>query len=77
MNRRGIGEEQVYETVRSPDQLVQGYRGRKIAQKKYRRKGKEYLLRAVLEEHFEETQVITVYITSKIDRYWKDGDNEN
>jgi len=52
-------------------------RWKKNRPKKYRKEGKEYLLRAVLEEHFKDIQVITVYITSKIDRSWKDGDNEN
>jgi len=56
---------------------VQGYGGRKIAQKKYQKKGKEYLLRVVLEEHFEEAQVVVVYITSNIDRYWEDDHDEN
>ncbi len=66
-----MSEEQIYETVRSPDQLVQGYGSRKVAQRKYRRKGKDYLLRAVLEGHEEKIRVVTVYMTSKIDRYWE------
>jgi len=71
MRRREVNEEQIYETVRSPDQLVQGYGSRKVAQRKYRRNGKDYLLRAVLEERDEKIRFITVYMTSKIDRYWE------
>ena len=40
MNRRGSAEEQIYKTVWSPDQRVQGYGGRKIVQKNIEKRGK-------------------------------------
>lgn len=33
--RRGIPEEWIEETINFPDQIVEGYGGRKVAQKKY------------------------------------------
>ncbi len=48
LERRGIPEERVRETVYEPDQLVAGYGGREVAQKKYFIRSKEYLLRSNL-----------------------------
>ena len=33
--RRGISEVWIKETINNPDQLVQGYGGRKVAQRRY------------------------------------------
>jgi hypothetical protein len=49
LERRGIPEQWVTETVNSPTQLVEGYGGRKVAHNKYLIGGKEFLLRVVYE----------------------------
>lgn len=49
-----------------------GYGGRKVAQKKLLIEEKEYLLRVVYEETEELYIVVTAYITSQINRYWKE-----
>ena len=45
--------------------------------KKYLIKKKEYLLRVVFKEKDELIVVITAYLTSRIERYWKDKKDEN
>ena len=68
--RRGISKEWIKETITSPAQMVEGYGGRKVAQKRYMLQDKEYLLRVVYEEKEEAYEVITAYMTSQIERYW-------
>ena len=70
--RRGINENWILETVRSPEQIIEGNKDRKVAQKKYILRNKLYLLRVVYEEGEKELTVITAYLTSKIEYYWKD-----
>ena len=75
--RRGISQEWIEETIRFPAQIVEGYGGRKVAQKKYIVKNKEYLLRAIYEEKEETQEVVTAYLTSRIERYWMEGKDED
>jgi transcription elongation factor len=70
--RRGIPVEWIEETINYPDQIVEGYGGRKVAQKKYMIKDKEYLLRVVYEDKEEMNTVLTAYLTSQVVRYWKE-----
>ena len=69
--RRGISGDWVKETINNPAQLIQGYGGRKVAQRKHKIENKEYLLRVIFEEKEESCDVITGYLTSQIDRYWE------
>lgn len=75
--RRGISEDWIHETVYSPDQIVKGYEGRMVAQKKYVIDGKTYLLRIIYEEKEDRYEVVTAYVTSQINRYWKEEHNED
>ena len=74
--KRGVSEAQILDTVNSPDQTVEGYEGRTIAQKKYIIRERQFLLRVVYEQQNEVVEVITAYLTSKVDRYWR-KENEN
>ena len=69
---RGIPEEMITDTLNSPMQIVDGYGGRSVAQRKLQINEKEYLLRVVFEESDDTFFVITAYLTSQIDRYWKE-----
>jgi hypothetical protein len=71
-SRRGIPEEWIRETVEFPYQVVEGYGGRNVAQRKYLKDDKEYLLRVVYERQEETFVVITAYLTSQVERYWKE-----
>jgi hypothetical protein len=75
-DQRGLTEDQLLDVLKAPDQIVKGYGGRKVAQKKYKMGEGEFLLRVVYEEGQNTLKVITAYLTSKVRRYWR-GDNEN
>ena len=70
IGQRKVPQQWIEETVNRPDQTVDGYRRRKVRQKKYIVDGKEMLLRVIYEEK-EKLIVVTVYLTSKIKRYWR------
>ena len=74
--KRGLTENQILDVVQAADQVVKGYGGRKVAQKKYMIGEREFLLRVVYEESEDTLKVITAYLTSKVHRYWR-GDNED
>ena len=40
-------------------------------------KDKQYLLRVVYEEGEEVNVVVTAYLTSQVERYWKEEKDEN
>lgn len=71
-DRRNIPEELIRSVVERPQQKLPSKKGRIIIQNKYHDEfeGKEMLLRIVGLEENEEFNVITVYKTSKIDKYW-------
>jgi len=71
--KRGIAGKWIEETIRTPDQIVDGYGGCKVAHRKYILGDKEYLLRVVYEEKEAVYEVVTTYLTSQIGRYWKEG----
>ncbi len=72
IRERGLSEEAVTRAIQEPEQVVEGERAsRKIAQKRLREAGKEYLLRVVYEEDGEEITVGTAYRTSKVSKYWR------
>ena len=72
MERRGIPESWVVEALRSADQMVKGHGGRLVAQQRRAIRKQEKLLRVVFEETQDKYVVITAYLTSDIERYWKD-----
>ncbi|MEW6325036.1 MAG: DUF4258 domain-containing protein [Nitrospirota bacterium] len=72
MGRRGIPAEWVIQALMSPEQVVEGYDGRKVAHRRQRVKGEERLLRVVFEDTPEKYVVITAYLTSAVKRYWKE-----
>lgn len=72
MARRGISESWIEETLTTPEQVVEGYDGRWVAQKRMTLHGKEGLLRIVYEETESTLIVVTSYFTTDIARYWRD-----
>lgn len=74
--RRKIDEKAIEAAVASPQQRLFSSRERVILQSKYydEHERREMLLRIIGEESFDVFRVITVYKTSKIDKYWiKEG----
>jgi hypothetical protein len=77
LERRGIKEEWVRETIDSPDQVVDGYGGRRVGHRKYMIEDKEYLLRVIFEEKEDFVIILTAYLTSQVKRYWREEKHEN
>jgi hypothetical protein len=67
--RRNIGIEIVDAVLSTPMQIVDEYNRRKAYQSLVEIDGKLYLVRVIVEET-DPITVITVYRTSKIDKYW-------
>jgi len=59
------------DTLKSPGQVLSAKKGRKIAQKKLKRGGEEGLLRVIFEQKVNAKVVVTIYWTSKIEKYWR------
>lgn len=74
MNRRRISEKFVNTIIANPDQRHITRKGRVVLQSKYINsvEQKEMLLRVIGKEINESFIVITVYKTSKIEKYWKE-----
>ena len=66
---RGITREQIERLVRDPEQIAPGYRDALVAQA---RSGGG-LLRVPFVEVGEQRKLLTVYWTSRIDKYWVGG----
>jgi hypothetical protein len=73
MLRRQISPEWIEATLASPEQVVEGYGNRKIYQSRFTTLGKTYLIRVVLEPWRDPPTVVTLYRTSKIDKYWSES----
>jgi hypothetical protein len=76
--RRVIPLEVAQAVVERPQQVVPNVEGRQAYQSKIAFGEKIYLVRAIVEETGDGEQVvITVYRTSKIEKYWRTGDEGN
>ncbi len=73
LDARDIALEEVERAIRAPEAVVSGHDQRQVYMRRYHDKllGQEMLLRVVVEETAELVFVVTVYKTSRIDRYWK------
>jgi hypothetical protein len=71
LDRRGIPDAWVHETLRTPEQIVPGHGQRLVAQRRWELRGTTFLLRVVYEETATRVTVITAYLTTDIDRYWR------
>jgi len=72
MAQRGIPTLWVEEALANPEQVIEGYAGRRVAHKRVAMEGKERLLRVVYEETERTLVVVTAYLTSDIARYWRE-----
>jgi hypothetical protein len=71
MQRRGIGEDQVRKVVTSPGQRMTVRPGRVVMQSRAAMDGKSYLLRVFVDIGPDKAEVVTVYRTSRIEKYWR------
>ncbi|BBD78291.1 DUF4258 domain-containing protein [Hydrogenophilus thermoluteolus] len=75
--RRGITLERIASTIEAPESVVAGAGGRSIYQKRIVFAAKTYLVRVVVESGHEPPVVVTVYRTSKMEKYLQRGDGEH
>lgn len=70
--RRGLSEAQVLAVARAAEQRIEVRPGREIRQSRITEpgSGKLYLVRVVVDSGPEGGTAVTVYRTSKIDKYW-------
>ena len=73
LQRRDITEEDVKNVTASPEQKVDVRKGRCIYQSKlsFGEPARIYLVRVFVDEDREPKEVVTVYRTSKIEKYWR------
>jgi hypothetical protein len=71
MVRRQISLEQVGSLMNHPDQIVEAHGGLVCYQCLSTKNGKPGLLRAIINEASNPKNIVTIYRTSKIKKYWK------
>lgn len=71
MQRRGIPEETVKFVLGEPEQRSSLRSGREVLQSRVAMAGKLYLVRVIVEVDRAPAEVVTVYRTSKISKYWR------
>jgi hypothetical protein len=74
VERRRIPMQLVESVLNNPQQVVPAFRGKTAYQSELDfGSGKKYLLRAIVDDSVYPAAVITVYRTSKINKYWRKG----
>lgn len=71
MTRRNIGLEIVEKVLAAPNQRESVRPGRDVAQSKIEIGGKSYLIRVFVDIDRAPAEVVTVYRTRKIEKYWR------
>jgi len=71
MQRRGISESVVKHVLSVPEQRESVRRGRDLLQSRIEFAGRVYLVRIFVDVDCEPAEVVTVYRTSKIEKYWR------
>lgn len=72
LERRKIPRAYADAVLNDPQQIVPESEGKKAYQSKLDFSGKVYLVRAIVKEN-DPAMVVTVYRTSKIEKYWREG----
>ena len=70
MQRRDIPDTLVRQILKNPEQRLAGH-GRDVLQSRFEIAGKQYLVRVFVDVDRQPPEVVTVYRTSKIDKYWR------
>jgi hypothetical protein len=71
MARRQIPEQVVREILKKPEQQYMVREGREVVQSRIVLVGKLYLVRIFVDLDRNPFEVVTVYRTSKIEKYWR------
>jgi hypothetical protein len=71
MQRRGIDESLVRCVLAAPEQRHAVRSGRDVLQSRIAVAGKTYLLRLFVDVDCSPAEVVTVYLTSRVAKYWR------
>jgi hypothetical protein len=71
MERRGVDEEAVRQVLSSPGQRYTVRPGRDVLQSRTSVSGNEYLIRVFVDIERDPAEVVTVYRTRKVSKYWR------
>lgn len=71
MERRGIGREVVLRVMAGPEQTADVRPGRVVLQSRVTQEGRVYLVRVFVDVDRQPAEVVTVYRTSKVSKYWR------
>jgi hypothetical protein len=71
MIRRGLPPEHVRRALAQPEQVVPVRSGRVVLHHRYRADKRDYLLRVLVDVDRDPPVVVTMYRTSKIEKYWE------
>ncbi len=72
---RSIPRELILGTIENPQQSISGYKARRIHQSRYYDgfENKEMLIRIITEIRGDDVIVISIYKTSKLEKYWSEA----
>ena len=73
MRERNLREQVIIDVLEKPQQVLESSKGRKVAQKIFEEANRKFLIRVIFSEEGDTDKVITVYLTSKIDKYGREG----
>jgi hypothetical protein len=73
LGRRGISREILMQVVHHPEQRFPQRQGRHIFQSRVMLGSKPWLVRVVVDVDRSPPEIVTVYRTSNIHRYWRDA----
>ena len=69
--RRGIPEPLLHSVLRNPEQVAEVRPGRVVLQSVVTMGDQRYLVRVFVDVDRSPPEVVTVYRTSKVERYWR------
>jgi len=69
MQERKISKEEVEKIIKNPDKVIRKSKYRYIAQGKIKFNEETFLLRVIYDKIDEEKEIVTVYRTSKLEKY--------
>ena len=72
MQRRGIGKEVARQVISTPEQRIDVRPGRVVLQSRLTHEGRAYLVRVFVDVDRRPAEVVTVYRTSRVSKYWRE-----
>ena len=71
VKRRGLDETLIQQVLTAPEQREMVRPGRDVLQSRFDMAGKLYLVRVFVDVDRSPAEVLTVYRTSRIEKYWR------